>query len=263
MKGLASLILLCISFISYSQISEHYQNRISDLSEKIKLNPSNLALYYSRADVYDALEKFEQANRDYLKVVELYHKNYDKKFSGEFVKSCYRLADEYFFRQADEANAKHYIDEGLKESPGYKDLQILDAILTGINPNLSEAALEKYQSAVQQYPNDIRLNLYYGKFLQPLRPLDAAARYDKALAADPLNREALLSAGTIYNNEATQLSGMGKEPERVFEYAKKAAVYFERLYKINPENKEVTNILIRLYEELDQQEKADLLKKPY
>lgn len=264
MKGPIALLLLCISLSAFGQESkENFQGRISILTDKIAQEPSNLALYYARADTYDALDNFEQSNRDYLKVVELYQKRPDSRYGGEYVKSCYRLADEYFFRQANEEKAMKYVAEGLKESPDYKELLILEVILTGLNSKNHEVAFGKYRDVAQKYPNDVRLNLYYGKFLQATHPLDAAARYEKVLEADPLNREALLSAGTIYNNEATQLSGQGKEPDRVFEYAKKASVYFERLYKMNPGNKEVVNILVRLYDELGQQEKADMLKSPY
>lgn len=264
MKSPITIFLLCFALSAFSQESkEYYQERISDLTAKIAKEPSNLVLYYARADAYDVLDKFPQSNLDYLRVVELYRKKPDQSYLGEYVKSCYRLADEYFFRQANEEKAMKYVAEGLKESPDFKDLQILDAILTGLNPKSREFALEKYKAVAQKYPDDIRLNLYYGKFLQSTYPLDAAARYEKVLDADPLNREALLSAGTIYNNEATLLSGQGKEPDRVFDYAKKASVYFERLYKMNPENKEVVNILARLYDELGQQEKANILKDPY
>jgi len=265
MKSPLILLLLTMSFIAFSQESskEIYQNRISDLTNKIAQEPSNLALYYARADVYDVLDKFEQSNLDYLKVVELYRKNPDASRTGEFTKSCYRLADEYFFRQANTEKAKRYVEQGLNVSPDFKDLVVLDAVITGLDGSNRDHATTKYVFASTKYPDDTRLNLYYGKFLQASNPLEAAARYQKALNADPLNREALLAIGTIYNNEATLLSGQGKEPDLVFEYAKKASVYFERLYKMNPENKEVVNILLQLYTELDQQEKADLLKKPY
>ena len=265
MKSLLTLLLLSVSFITFSQefSKEVYLSRISDLTNKIVQEPSNPALYYARADVYDVLDDFEKSNRDYLKVINLYHKSPDGKYKGEFTKSCFRLADEYFFRQANPEKAMKYVEEGLKISPGFKDLEVLDAILIGLNTSKQDIATAKYSEVSKKYPDDVRLNLYYGKFLQATDPLAAAVRYEQALAADPLNREAILSIGTIYNNEATLLSGQGKEPDKVFDYAKKAAVYFERLYKMNPENKEVTNILIRLYDELGQQEKAAMLKRPY
>lgn len=265
MKSPLILLLLIVYSIAFSQESskEVYQNRISELTDKIARESSNLALYYARADAYDVLDKFEQSNLDYLKITELYRRNPDANYTGEFTKSCYRLADEYFFRQANPEKAMKYVAEGLKVSPGFKDLEVLDAILTGLDANKRDLATEKYNAVSRKYADDVRLNLYYGKFLQTSDPLAAATRYEQALAADPLNREAILSAGTIYNNEATLLSGQGKEPDKVFEYAKKASVYFERLYKMNPENKEVVNILLRLYDELGQQEKADMLKSPY
>lgn len=265
MKSLLTLLLLTVSFITFSQESskEVYLSRISDLTNKIAQEPSNPALYYARADIYDVLDDFEKSNRDYLKVVELYHRNPDAGRTGEFTKSCYRLADEYFFRQANPEKAMKYVEEGLKVAPGFKELEVLDAILTGLDANKHDIAAVKYNTVSRKYPDDVRLNLYYGKFLETTDPLAAATRYEQVLDADPLNREAILSAGTIYNNKATLLSGQGKEPDKVFDYAKKASVYFERLYKMNPENKEVANILVRLYDELGQQEKADMLKNPY
>ena len=95
MKSLLTLLLLSVSSTTFSQESSKtvYQDRISSLTAKIAQEPSNLALYYARADAYDVLDKFEQSNLDYLKITELYRRNPDAKYAGEFTKSCYRLAD--------------------------------------------------------------------------------------------------------------------------------------------------------------------------
>ena len=264
MKSPLTLLgLLVCSFAFSQQSKEYYQDKAASLTTQIAAEPANLSLYYSRADAYDVLDDFAKSSGDYQKVFELYRSNPRQQYAGEFVKSCYRLADDYFFRQANAEKARYYVDAGNRTIPGFKELEIMDAILTGLKPVDRSAAEAKYVIAATKYPDDVRLNLYYAKFLLEKNPLSAAMRYEKALDADPVNQEALLALGTIYNNEATTLSGKGTEPDKVFEYAKKASLYFERLHKILPQNAEVTNILLRLYEELEQQDKAALLKKPY
>jgi tetratricopeptide (TPR) repeat protein len=260
MKSLIAFIGLIVPFIAFSQTS---QSKIDELTARIAKEPSNPALYYGRADAYDRLNNHEQANRDFQKVVNLYLGKPQGQYADEFSQACYRLADEYFFRQANPQKAATYVAEGLRMTPEDKDLQVLDAIITGQDESKHDMAAAKYVILSTKYPDDIRMNLYYGKFLQDTDPLAAAARYEKVLEIDPINEEALLFAGTLYNNQATAISGAGKDPDAGFEYAEKATSYFERLYKMNPENPEYNNILYRLYVELDQNEKAAQLKAPY
>lgn len=256
MKSLFAFLGLMLPFLAFSQTSP----KIDELTARIAKDPSNPALYYGRADAYDRLNNHELANRDYQKVLNLYLGKPDSRYASEFSKSAYRLADEYFFRQGNPQKAATYLAEGLKMTPENKDLEVLDAVITGLDESKREQAAVKYVMVSSKYPDDIRMNLYYGEFLQDTDPLAAAARYEHVLELDPVNEQALLFAGTLYNNQATAVSGEGKDPDAGFEYARKATDYFERLYKMNPENPEYTNILVRLYLELDQDEKAAQLR---
>jgi hypothetical protein len=55
------------------------------------------------------------------------------------------------------------------------------------------------------------------------------------------------------------------DPTEIFDHAQKAAYYFEKLHRQNPSDEELTNVLRKLYVELDEREKAKLLapKAPY
>lgn len=265
MKSLVlTLGMALLTYLLFSQNSskEHYTRQLDELNISISKDAGNLSLYYSRADVYDVLNDFEHANSDYRQVVDLYQRKSDSKYKGEYAKSCYRLADDYFFRSSNREKALKYVTKGLDVAPDFKDLEILEAILLGLDPAKSDVVREKYSALSAKYPDDIRLTMYYAKFLVKSAPIESAALYEKAIAADPLNQEALLSAATIYNNEATRLSeAVISDPTLVFVNAKKAVFYFEKLYKQNPSDKELTNVLFRLYDELDEQDKAAELRK--
>jgi len=261
----AHVLALGLSFFSLYAFNQnydtgHYKLKLDEVNKSLAGDPRNLALYYARADIYDLLDDFQNAGRDYLKVIELYQQQPDGKYLGEYAKSCYRLADDYFFRSSNREKAMKYVKKGLEAGQNLKDLEILEAIILGSDPEMGAEAGEKFKILSGKYPEDIRLKISYARFLEKNSPVEAAALYEKVLDADPLNKEVLLSLGTIYNNEATRLSeAVISDPAIIFDYARKAADCFEKLYKLNPSDMELTNVLLRLYVELDQKEKAKLL----
>jgi len=256
-------ILALVAFSAFSQqaANDYYSKKLNELNKSIARENDNPALYYARADIYDELNDFQNANRDYIRVIELYQKHPDSKYAGEYAKSCYRLADDYFFRSSNREKALKYVRKGLEISSDFKDLEILEAVLMGLDSNMHDAAASKYKTLHEKYPDDIRLSMYYAKFLQASAPLSAAALYERVIATDPANKEALLSLGIIYNNEATRLSeGTVSDPAVVWDYAKKAIVRFEKLHKLNPSDKELANVLHHLYTELNEKGKAKMLE---
>lgn len=254
------LSLFSLSAFNQNYSPEHYGSKLNELNSSISKDPVNLALYYARADVYDILDNFQDASRDYLKVIDIYRKQPDARYSGEYVKSCYRLAEDYFFRSSDREKAMKYVKKGMDAAQNMKDLEILEAIVLGADPENGNEAGEKFKTLSVKYPEDVRLNTHYAKFLEKNSPADAVTLYEKVLAADPLNTDALLSLGAIYNNEAARLSeAVISDPAVIFDYAQKAADCFEKLYRQNPSDKEISGILLKLYVELDQKEKAKLL----
>lgn len=264
MKNLAFLVPVWLSgFFSFSQHAGNgaYPRNIDELTIRIAKDVGNPSLYFARADVYDELNDFDNANQDYMMVLDLYEKNPDSKYAGEYAKSCYRLADDYFFRKSKKSEALKFVTNGLKVLRNFKDLEILEAILVGLDDSKRQVAEEKYRTLSQKYPDDIRVNMYYAKFLEGSDPAGAAALYEKVVAADPSNRQALLSLGTIYNNEAHRLSAASDKT--VYEYARKAALCFENLYKLNPSDQEVANVLLQIYTEMDEADKAKKLSAPY
>ena len=252
--------------LSFSQNPGHkYTNpQLEELSNRLAHDPLNLSLYYARAEAYGMMNDFQNANSDYRKVAEIYRTHPEQKYLGEYVKSCYRLADDYFFRSSNREQALKYLTKGLQATRDFKDLEILEAVLLGLDEATRDLAFEKYKSLLEKYRDDVRLGTYYALFLENVNPLEAALQFEKVLLADPFNRKALLSVGTIYNNEAHRLSsGVVNDPGIVYDLAAKASFYFEKLYKLNPDDKEVANMLLRLYDEMGEREKAKKLPAPY
>ncbi|HXH17851.1 MAG TPA: hypothetical protein VNJ07_02120 [Chitinophagales bacterium] len=261
---LTATLLLVFNF-SFGQSEKHqYSHQLDELNLRIAQDPQNLSLYYTRAEVYDLSNDFTNAIRDYQRVVEMYRKEPDEKYLGEYAKSCYHLADDYFFRNHNREQALKYVKKGLQVTQNFKDLEVMEAILTGFDTASLDLAKNKYATLSAKYPDDIRLSFYYAKFLEKIDPLLAAEQYAKIIAADPFNKEALISAATIYNNEAHKLSTVAvNDTKKVYDLAKKASVYFEKLYKLNPADKEVANVLRMLYDEMNEQEKAKMMNLPY
>ncbi len=259
---LFSAILLFVSQLLMSQTDKRQETQqIIELTQKIAKESGNLSLYYLRADLFDELNNFSNANRDYNKVIELYKKNPDEKFTGEFAKASYRLGDDYFFRLSKKEQALKYVTEGLKKAPEFKDLEILEAIILGAVPGNQELVSEKYQKLAVKYPKDGRLLLHYAKFLEGSNPIAAATQYENVLKLNPLNRDILVTLGTLYNNEASRLSHTATSSEKVFEYAMKATHYFEKAYRLKPNDEELQTLIQLLYSELDIKEEEKNL--PY
>lgn len=264
MKNLVlTLVMAILSYVSFGQdVNSDYARKLAEINDSILRNSGNLSLYYARADIYDILNDFTRANSDYRKVLDLYQRKPYPHYAGEYAKSCYRLADDYFFRQSNREKALDYVAKGLLVVPDFKDLQIMEAILIGLDTAQYDIAMGKYEILSLKYPDDLRLNIYYAKFLEKSAPMKAIALYEKVLAANPMSTEVLLSVATLYNNEATRLSeAVITDPVQIYKLAEKAAFYFEKLHQHNPSDKEVSNVLIRLYDELDERAKAEELQK--
>ncbi len=225
--------LMAMTILLFAQSTP--QAQLTELNAKLSKSPNDIALLYQRADVYDLLNDFERSTRDYKKIVDLYNKKPSDQTIGEFTKSCYRLADDFFYRKSDHAQALKYVNEGLKGAPGLKDLQIIEAVILGSDPVTREQAEAKFKTLTDKYPNDARVSRYYAQFLKDIDPIQAAARFEKVVAANPQDLESLIALGTIYNNEASRLSAeREKSSTNPADYMKKSIQYFEKAQRLNP-----------------------------
>ncbi|GIV35486.1 MAG: hypothetical protein KatS3mg031_3021 [Chitinophagales bacterium] len=243
---------IVLSLILIAQTSA--EQELAHVNAQLSKSPNDIKLLYQRADLYDQQNDFDRANNDYKKIIELYNKKRGRETIGEFTKSCYRLADDYFFRQSDKEQALKYIQEGLKGAPGLKDLEILQAVVIGSDAARQQEADALFLSLTEKYPNDARLLRYYARFLKDKDPLRAAQYYEKTVSLNPQDIESLLMLGTIYNNEASRLSAPGSREDKdsgsPAVYMKKSIRYFEQAQRLIPDDPEVKNILKVMYTEL-------------
>ncbi|HXH17820.1 MAG TPA: hypothetical protein VNJ07_01965 [Chitinophagales bacterium] len=230
---------------------EHYHGEIKYYTEKIQEEPDNAAHYYARGIFHHILTNFSASNNDFKKVIELYERNPQKKYARVATDACYFLADDYYFRRADRVNAQAYIDEGLKISPGDKRFEVLQTGIIGSYPEKAEEARKKFESLIAKYPGDEKLLLYYARFLERTDPKKSAALNEKVIAINPNNIDALFALGSYYANEATRIYKANGDAGKVFDYMKKSVSYFETIHKLNPDDKEIIEILIQCYNHLN------------
>jgi hypothetical protein len=82
-----------------------------------------------------------------------------------------------------------------------------------------------------------------------------------ALKNNPDNTRALFFLGQHYTQKATDLYNSGGKPQEVQALMLKGIDYFEKYRKLKPDDKEVSRSLIKFYENLRMNEKAEEIKK--
>lgn len=257
-----SSIILFLGLAALGQNEkDHYRNQLSKVNENISQTPGDISLYLEKANLYNDMNDFANANQTYNKAINMYHANTDPQYKETYAAACYRLADDHFFRNSEEEKALHYITSGLEIVPESKTLQIMEAIVMSANEAQQEAAMHKFEALSQKYPGDVRLLTYYAQFLEDIDPMKAAAQYEKIINIEPVNYDALLTLGIIYNNEASRLAGTGGDPAEVYSLAEQSVDFLEKAHRLDPEDEELAHILELVGAELDEQPREDSKKK--
>lgn len=229
---------------------EHYARELQVYSEKIKQEPGNITNYYARATFYHILCNFSEARTDFKKVIELYPSN-TKKYAKVATDACYFLADDYYFRNSDRKNAQTYIDKGLSITPGDKRFEVLQTGIIGSYPERAAEAEKKFASLLAKYPNDEKIILYYAKFIERNDLEKSVHLYEQVVTLNPDNIHALFALGAYYTNEASRIYKENGDAGKVLEYTTKSVSYFERVHQLNPTDKEIIEILIQSYGNLN------------
>jgi len=255
MRKAGFIVIAALSFLAANSQSpksrEHYLSEVSYFTLKIAEEPDNISNYYLRATFNHILTNFSNSTQDFKKVLELYYRNPSRKYAQVATDACYFLADDYYFRKADRLAAQAYIEHGLKISPGDKRFEVLQTGILGTYPEKAAEAARKFEVLISKYPDDQKIALYYAKFLEGKEPNKAIGFYERVISINPYNIDALFALGTYYTNEASRIFKENGDPRKVLDYTQKGTAYFERVHQLNPDDKEIVEILIQCYGNLN------------
>lgn len=281
--------------LSYSQKSsseskDSYKKAISIGEKSIKIKPTYTAHsllgsnYLMLGDSVSSLENL-------YKAIELFssdeHKNADLNIGYDFYRVAlierYKNNDldktieiinlgietvnkEFETKKSDKKSAKDDIIEDLNNF-------LLDVYLN--HPTKREEALQKFEKAVKQDPENYIKVIAYAQLLEKNNQIEKAVKqYKKATYIEPNKKIAFFNLGVIYNNQATaiykemnQLDDYGVEYKKLEEShisnMKEAKVYFESVYRIDPKDYYNVRALMQICITLNETEEYTKYKKEY
>ncbi len=201
-----------------SQINKELEKKTLDaLTKALSIEPNNKDIIYSLGDMYDKLKKFPEAEKLYLRIIELEPTN---------MSNYYVLAD--FF--------KRYI---------------------GAQPGVDKKAESMYLRRIETDPDNPQGYAYAANYYETLPASAehielAIANYDKAddywdmrIALEPNNAEAWLSKGVNRWNRAYRFQSVSKE-ERL-KVAQEALAAIQKAIDIDPNYPEPYSHMSPLY----------------
>lgn len=143
------------------------------------------------------------------------------------------------------------------------------------NPSIANLAL--YQDSIQKNPGNARLLSTLAILQEVLRTdkrwnarqrdsleQESLKNYKKALTLDSTSEEANFNLGVYYFNlgvHADKQAGKNGKSENGRPYFEKALPYFERLYRLKPNEVEFRKPLIRVYNFLGRESEAKRLEE--
>ncbi len=221
-------------------------------------SPSNPALLWMLATAHDNLNNYDKAQKEYLKVLQIYI-NDEKLADIELAaKACYKLADDFWFRLRNKKKALQFIDQGISLSNDNADLMMLGALLRADQDSTSTQKL--YEDLLLKVPNKKQLVLRYARFTKESDPYKSMELYQQLLDLKWEMDEALYSLGLLYTQEASKIQTMGGDPKQVLDMMQVGINFLERLYKRNPNDSLAKSTLVRLYRTMNMDDKAKALE---
>jgi len=166
----------------------HYDEAILTLNHLISLNPHSDNAYYSRGNVYLNMNKMAEAEKDFLKALEISYVSPSEELPTDFI-----LGNLGVISQSREKYIESlpYFDKAIDLNPHYP--------LAYMNRALSYFHLKEYEKAEADFQKTLALDinyapahLYYGKMLLEIgEEEDAQICFENVLVIDPENEEAL------------------------------------------------------------------------
>lgn len=241
MKFLSIIIFCCGIFFSAS--AQVGASEIDQYTQKISEQPDSIKWYVNRGDALLMVGDTEAAKADYLKVIEMYNANPLGKPAGYVSLAYYKLSD-IQLKEKNYTEALANITEALTLKPKEKTYLLQEARILAATPGKQKEAMLKYDNLVVAYPTDEAILMEYGKWVEPMDPPKAVVIYSKVLRTNVLNTDALMALSKYYSTAANKIS----DANLANTYRTKAIGYLQLHYKIEPENKQATTLLISLLE---------------
>ena len=174
--------------------------------------------------------------------------------------ACYYLADYYFFRNADRDKAGIYVKLGLSITPGDKRFEVLEISILGTYPEKTNEVNRQFEKLLSKNPNDEKIMLHYAKFLEKHNEEKSIQLYEKAVRLYPDNKDVLFALGSYFTNQSSRIFNEGGDLGTVVKFMNKAVTYFEMLHKMNRNDREIIEILIQLYGNLNMEKEKNAMK---
>lgn len=133
------------------------------------------------------------------------------------------------------------------------DLQNFELDLYYQNPKVSNKALQKFETALRNDPNNYANRCAYASLLEENYPEKAVIQYQAAIKIKPQEKQAYYNIGVLYINQSIHfLKHSPKQSDLINreieanQIAKKALPYLEEAYKIDPKDQRLLQTIIDL-----------------
>lgn len=228
MKKIAYLSIVSIVIWSCtnpkSPINDEKQNDtlgLIDISQKIRKNPLNAALFNKRSTIYWSIQKSDSAINDAIIASRLDSMNDDyalhlsalyfnilkiqeaktvlEKFlirKPESLKALTRLGKYYSYLK-DYKKAKEYIDKALTIDPQYADAHFIKGVIL-TETNQPKQAINAFLDVVQYNPDDIEAYMMLGLLYQEMNDSMALQYYRTVTRMNPKDPQAYYNIAFFY-----------------------------------------------------------------
>ena len=137
-------------------------------------------------------------------------------------------------------------------------------------PDKLQEALNKFESAIAESPNDYIVHVAYASLLEKTDMDKATKMYEKAIAIDPEKQIAHFNLGAIYVNKAAELAKKANETDDNDEYDKlfnqmkeefkNALPHMKKAHELEPEDRNVLTALMTITLNLEMTDQYDAYK---
>lgn len=180
------------------------------------------------------------------------------------------LAGEYDLAK-DSVNFIKVLKEGVEKFPD-NSYFLLNLINQHIYSGKTDEAIVYLNKAIVQKPDDAQLYEVLGKIYESRNEVDKASEnFRKSLSINPEYTEAIGDVGRIYYNQAVELQQKANDIADQKEYKEaivkvkdlfqQALPYFEKVHKLDPDNREYKLALRGIYYSLDKGPELEAIEK--
>lgn len=204
---------------------------LTDISQKIRKNPLNAALFDKRASIYWSIQKQDSAINDAIIALRLDSMNDDyalhlaafyfntlkiqeanqvlQKFLSrkpESLKALTRLGKYYSYLK-DYKKAKEYIDKALTINPQYADAHFVKGVIL-TETNQPKQAINAFMEVIQYNPEDAEAYMMLGLLYQELNDSIALQYYRTAARMNPKDPQAYYNIAFFYQENKNYAKAM-------------------------------------------------------